>query len=261
MLKFSIITPSYNQGRFLRDCIESVLIQTGVEVEHIIIDAVSTDETLDVISSYSHLKWISEKDQGMSDGINKGFLKATGDWVMWLNCDDYLILGALDKASRYIQSNPDVDVVHGDCLFVNEDKSLIRRKYDHPVDESMLLYVGCYIPSTSTFFKRSIIDSGNLLDVNYRVCMDWEYYLRLMRKGFHFGYLAEALAGFRWHGSNTSVLLVRRRIEEALMLQREHMLIRKIPSLLGNQYFLMILRKIYQMRRVFRRKRIHGRWH
>lgn len=261
MPKFSIITPSYNQGRFLPDCIESVLSQSGVEVEHIVIDACSTDETLGVLKAHPHIQWVSEKDKGMSDGINKGFLKATGDWMMWLNCDDYLLPGVLRKIADHIENNPQADVVHGDCLFVNEDKSLIRRKYDHPVDEKMLLFVGCYIPSTSTFFRRSIIDSGNLLDVHYRVCMDWEYYLRLMRGGFRFSYIPEVIAGFRWHGSNTSVLQVRRRIEEALMLQREHIAIQKMPTWLGNAAVLQFLRKIYQIRRVLRRKQIHGRWH
>ncbi len=94
-IKVSIITPSFNQGRFLTDCIESVLAQVGVEVEHIITDAGSTDETIDVLNRYPHLKRKSESDKGMSDGINKGFLHASGDWVMWLNCDDYLLPGAL----------------------------------------------------------------------------------------------------------------------------------------------------------------------
>lgn len=260
MIKFSIITPSYNQGRFLPDCLDSVLAQTGVEVEHIVIDAASTDETLDVLKAHPHLLWVSEKDNGMSDGINKGFLKATGDWLMWLNCDDYLLPGALSRIAAFIMENPNVDVIHGDCLFVNEDKSLIRRKYDHRVDEKMLLFVGCYIPSTSTFFKREVIDSGNLLDTKYRVCMDWEYYLRLMRKGFRFAYIPEAIAGFRWHGNNTSTIQVRRRIEEALILQREHIAIRRIASWKGHDKILMLMRKLYQIRRVLRRKKTHGRW-
>ena len=75
-MKFSIITPSFNQGRFLPDCVESVLSQSGVEFEHIVTDAGSTDETLDVLKRYPHLQWSSEPDQGMSDGLNKGFLKA-----------------------------------------------------------------------------------------------------------------------------------------------------------------------------------------
>lgn len=258
-MKFSIITPSFNQGRFLPDCVESVLSQTGVESEHIVTDAGSTDETLDVLKRYPHLKWTSESDAGMSDGINKGFLQATGDWMMWLNCDDYLLPGALAKVAEFIKSNPDASVVHGDCLFVREDRTVIRRKYDHPVDEKTLLFVGCFIPSTSTFFKRRIIDEGHLLNISYKVCMDWEYYMRLIRRGFRFAYLPEALAGFRWHGANTSLVHLKRGNDEARKLQREHLAEQNLSPLLGNTWVLHLLRRIFQMKRVVKRMTTHGR--
>ena len=259
LMKFSIITPSFNQGRFLPDCVESVLSQSGIEVEHIVTDAGSTDETLEVVARYPHLKWTSEPDAGMSDGINKGFLRATGDWLMWLNCDDYLLPGALESVARFIKANHDVDIVHGDCVFVREDKSVIRRKYDHPVDEATLLFVGCFIPSTSTFFKRRIIDEGNLLEISYKVCMDWEYYLRLIRRGFRFGYLPEALAGFRWHGTNTSLVHLKRGNDEALTLQREHVAARHMNPWLAKSWVLRILRRVFQVRRIVQRIAIHGR--
>jgi len=258
-MKFSIITPSYNQGRFLDDCIGSVLSQTGVEFEHIIVDAGSTDETLDVLKRHPHLIWTSEPDKGMSDGINKGFAKATGDWVMWLNCDDFLLPGALAKVAAFIGSHPEADVVHGDCVFVREDRTVIRRKYDHPVDERTLLFVGCFIPSTSTFLRRRIIDEGHLLDVSYKVCMDWELYLRLIRRGFRFAYIPEALAAFRWHGSNTSLVHLRKGTHEALTLQREHLAERSMPPLLGNAWVLRALRRIFQAKRVMKRLCAHGR--
>lgn len=256
-VKFSIITPSFNQGRFLPDCIESVLGQTGIEIQHLVTDAGSTDGTIEVLKRYSHLQWTSEPDRGMSDGINKGFLKATGDWVMWLNCDDYLLPGALAKVADYLQKNPNVDVVHGDCVFVREDKSVIRRKYDHPLGELILLFAGCYIPSTSTFFNRRIIDQGHLLDTSYRVCMDWEYYLRLIRSGQRFGYIPEALAGFRWHESNASKLLMRLGEEEARKLQLEHIAARGMPALLGSAAMLAILRRSFQIARVVKRLSVH----
>ena len=258
-MKFSIITPSFNQERFLPDCVESVLSQSGVEVEHIVTDAGSTDETLDVLKRYPHLQWTSEADAGMSDGINKGFLKATGDWVMWLNCDDYLLPSALAKVVDFIRKHPDADVIHGDCVFVREDKTVIRRKYDHPVDESTLLFVGCFIPSTSTFFRRRIIEEGNLLDISYKVCMDWEYYLRLIRRGYSFAYLPEALAGFRWHGENTSLVHLKRGNDEALTLQRQHMAERHMNPWLAKSWVLRILRRVFQVRRIVQRIAIHGR--
>jgi glycosyltransferase involved in cell wall biosynthesis len=258
-MKFSVITPSYNQGRFLPDCVESVLSQTGVEVEHIITDAGSTDETLEVLASYPHLKWTSEPDGGMSDGINKGFLKATGDWVMWLNCDDYLLPDALEKVADFIKKHPLADVVHGDCIYVNEDKTPIRRKLDTPVDEWDFLFVGCCIPSTATFYRREILDAGHLLDVAYRNCMDWEYYLRLTRQGYHFGYIPEALAEFRWYEESTTKKHWQRMVDEGLKCQREHIDARRLPSILKKVTILKTLRKVYQIRRVLKRIKTHGR--
>ncbi len=282
-MKFSIITPSFNQGRFLPDCVESVLSQVPIkasdqlqkstsyhvnersgiapsfELEHIVTDAGSTDETLDVLKRYSHLKWTSEPDQGMSDGINKGFLKATGDWAMWLNCDDYLLPGTLEKVAKFITANPKADIVHGDCIYVQEDKSPIRRKLDTPVDEWDLLFVGCCIPSTSAFYRRRIIDDGHLLDLRFRNCMDWEFYLRLVRLGYQFGYLPEALAGFRWYDDSTTKKNWQRMIDEGLLCQREHINARNLPSLLGNATLLKILRKTFQVRRVLKRVAAHGK--
>jgi len=257
-MKFSIITPSFNQGRFLEGCIQSVLAQTGVEIEHIVTDAGSTDETLEVLRRHPHLKWTSEADKGMSDGINKGFLKATGDWLMWLNCDDYLVPGALARVAAHIAAHPELDVVHGDCIYVKEDKTPIRRKRDTPVDEWDLLFVGCCIPSTSTFYRREIIDAGELLDVEYRNCMDWEFYLRLIRKGHRFGYLPEALACFRWYEDSTTQKHWQRMIDEGLRAQREHIAARGLPAFLGGAAILKSLRKVFQIRRVIKRFATHG---
>lgn len=258
-MKFSIITPSFNQGRFLPDCVESVLAQKDVEYEHIVIDAGSTDETMEVLLRYPHLKWISEPDQGMSDGINKGFRMASGEWVMWLNCDDYLLPGALSKVIELASSQPELNVIHGDCIYVNEDKSTKRRKLDTPVDEWDFLYVGCCIPSTSTFYNRKIIQAGQLLDVNYRNCMDWEFYLRLTRLGYRFGYIPQALACFRWYSESTTQIHWQRMIQEGLRCQREHIAARNLPKLFGNATMLKILRKIFQVRRVLKRTVTHGK--
>ena len=258
-MKFSIITPSFNQGRFLEGCVQSVLAQKGIDWEHIVTDAGSSDETLEVLKGHPHLKWTSEPDGGMSDGINKGFLRAKGDWVMWLNCDDYLLPGALEKVAEHIRTHPDADVVHGDCIYVKEDKTPIRRKLDTPVDEWDLLFVGCCIPSTSTFYRRRVVDEGHLLDVDYRNCMDWEHYLRLMRAKYRFSYLPEALAGFRWYEDSTTQKHWQRMIDEGLRCQREHIKERGLPGWLGNATLLKGLRKAFQVRRVAKRLRVHGK--
>lgn len=258
-MNFSIVTPSYNQGRFLPDCVDSVLAQKGVTFEHIVVDAGSTDDTLSVLEAYPHLKWTSEKDDGMSDGINKGFLRAKGDLVMWLNCDDYLLPGALAKVMEFADREPGSDIIHGDCIFVDEDKSLIRRKYDTTLDEWDLLFVGCCIPSTATFYRRGIIEAGHMLDVGYHNCMDWEYYLRLTRLGFRFGYIRQALACFRWYENSTTQKHLQRMIEEGLRAQRAHIDVRGLHPALKGVFTLRLLRKIFQCRRILKRVMIHGR--
>ena len=162
-MKFSIVTASYNQGRYIRDCIESVKSQTDVEWEHIVQDAGSTDETHAVLHEYPHLKVTIAKDGGMSDGINRGFLKATGDWVMWLNTDDYLLPGALAKVAEFAAKHPDASVIYGDTLFVKENKEVIRRRREHDFNFNVLVFYGCYIQSTTTFFRRDVIQAGHLL--------------------------------------------------------------------------------------------------
>ena len=204
-MKFSIVTPSLNQGRFLRDCIESVQAQTLVEWEHIVIDAGSTDETLDVLNAYPHLQWISEPDKGQSDGINKGFRRATGDWVMWLNGDDYLLPGALARVAAVAEQHPEADVIYGGWEFVDAEKRVTKRIKIFPVDVRMLVHMGAYIGSTSCFFRRATtIGEGFLLNIHFRQVMDMEYHARLGCAGKRFVYLPEYLAAFRIHGGNLS---------------------------------------------------------
>jgi glycosyltransferase involved in cell wall biosynthesis len=254
-MKFSIVTPNYNYGSYLEDAIQSVLSQKveGIEVEHIVIDAESTDDSLDVIRRHPHLKWISEKDKGMSDGINKGFRMATGDWMMWLNADDVLLPNTLLKISRFIEEHQGAyDVVYGDCVFVDGDLKRIRRKFDHRFDSFVLIWGGCFISSTTCFYNRTIIDAGHLIDVDYGVCMDHEFYVRLHRHGYKFGYLPDELALFRWHGSNISAVFIQRRINERRQVQRDY-LKRKGLGFLAIKPFLIPMHYLGMSKRVVRK--------
>lgn len=243
-MKFSVVTASFNQGRFIRQCIESVHSQ-GVEFEHIVVDACSTDETLAVLREYPHLQWTSEPDKGQTDAINKGFRRATGDWVMWLNADDYLKPGALASVSEFAESRANADVIYGDCDYVDEAGAFIRRKSEFPFSFWMLLLYGCYIPSTSTFLRRHIISAGHLPDPDYKVVMDYEYYLRLSDAGFRFAYFRKSLASFRWHGSNVSTTLLVRRNEERYATQRRFMKARGVGFLTG-QLSMQLLYRLMQ---------------
>lgn len=256
---FTIITPNLNGAAFLRDCLASVAGQHGVELDHWVIDGGSTDCSEAVVREFAAVKWLQELDEGMADAINKGFDRAKGEWVMWLNSDDYLLPGALARVQAFAEMHPEADVIHGDCRFVRGDSSVLRRKYDHPIDEAVLVFAGCWVPSTATFFKRRVLDSGHRLDRRFKNSMDWEFYLRLLRKGCCFCYLPEALADFRWHEENLTVTHDWRRRMEDLELQRTHIGARGWPKFLGWRSSLALLRRILKIRRVVLRWRTHRR--
>ena len=199
--KFSVVTPSLNQGIFIEDAIRGVQSQRYPSLEHIIVDGGSTDRTLEVLASYPQLRWSSESDKGQSDAINKGFQAAEGDIVSWCNTDDYYLPGAFESVVKAFEASA-ADVVYGEIIYVTQGKELIRHKKEHRFDAKTLLYYGCYIPSTSTFFSRRVIDDGELLDVDLKVAMDYEYFLRLASKGYKFVHVPQPLAAFRLQETN-----------------------------------------------------------
>lgn len=253
-MRFSIITPSLNQARFLRDCLDSVSAQRGegIDVEHLVLDACSKDGTAEILRRADGILWTSEPDEGQTDAINKGFRRATGDWLMWLNADDYLLPGALEKVCRHALEKPAADVIYGDCLFVDEAGRTLREKREGGFDFNMLLFYGCYIPSTATFFSRELIDRGLLLDPQFRNCMDTDYFLRLALAGAQFAHLPEMLAAFRWHDSNISTKFAERRKTERVQIQQRTLRTKGI-GWLGHRVFLDPLFRLYQLKRNLRR--------
>lgn len=216
-MKFSIITPSYNSSKYIRDCIESVKAQKNVEVEHIIQDAGSTDGTIEILQEYKHLKVYIESDEGMSDGINKGAKKSSGDWWMWLNTDDYLLPNALSEISKHIQNNPDIDVIYGDWNFVDCNKKLIKPSRTFFYWQFMMVHYGCYIASTAILFKKSsTIDSDIYLNKLFKQVMDQEYFARLGSLHKKFLHISIPLAEFRIHDNNTSMHLIGKRDIESI---------------------------------------------
>lgn len=243
----SVITPSYNSAEFLEEAILSVSRQSDVTTEHIVVDGGSTDGTLKLLQHHTQVQWTSERDRGQSDAINKGFLKASGDLMGWLNADDYYLPGGLAAISQAAQEHPEADVIYGDCVFVDQEGKIVRSKVEHEFDRSVLMYFGCYIPSTSTFFRRRVIDSGQLLDCDYRVCMDFEYFARLAHAGFRFHYVPRFVAAFRWHGSNVSLKQLDRRAEERRMVQQ------RFGGIHYSAPTLDALARLHRAKRVFRK--------
>ena len=200
--KISIVTPSLNQGRFIEDAILSVMEQNYPNFEHIVIDGGSMDETLKILKKYPHLIWVSELDRGQSDALNKGFKMATGDIIGWLNTDDYYLEGCFDAVAEYLLRNPHVDFLYGEYQYVDVEKRFLRQVRNTKYDKKMLFFLGCYIPSTASFFRKRIIEEGNFLDPEYKVVMDKEYLIRLSVRGYQFAFLQRVLASFRVRDDN-----------------------------------------------------------
>jgi len=253
-MRFSVVTPSLNQARYIGDCLTGVTTQRdeSVEVEHLVLDACSEDGTVGVLEQTKDIFWTSAPDKGQTDAINKGFRRATGDWLMWLNADDYLLPGALEKVRVYASAHPSADVIYGDCLFVDEAGRTLRERREGSFDFWMLLFYGCYIPSTATFFRRDLIDRGLLLDPQFKNCMDTDYFMRLALAGARFGHLPELLAAFRWHDSNISTKFAERRKAERLQIQRRTLKTKGF-AWLGHPVFLKPLFRLYQAKRNLRR--------
>ena len=204
-INFTIVTPSFNYGHFIEDCLKSVAIQHGVILEHLIYDAGSTDDTLKVIAKYPHAKVVQESDKGMSDAINKGFKAAKGEWVMWLNADDLLKPGALKAILEFSQGKGH-DVIYSGWDFVDTEGGMIRAMTLFPFQKKMMHYLICYIGSTAAFYRReTVIDEGHYLNEDFRYVMDGEYYNRLASLGKQFGYFHARIADFRMHGDNLSL--------------------------------------------------------
>jgi len=247
MPMISVITPSRNSGAFLEDAILSVAQQEGVRAEHIVQDSLSSDNTLDILRRFPEVRWQWESDCGQSDAINRGFLRARGELVGWLNADDYYLPGGLKAIAQAAAEHPEADVFHGDCVFVDGKGGITRSKVEHDFDPGILFYFGCYIPSTATFFRRSVIERGHLLDCDFRVCMDFEYFVRLAGAGFKFHYVPQFIAAFRWHKNNVSLQEVERRAYERGEVQRRH------GSRVRSQMQLELLRQGFRAKRILRK--------
>ena len=222
----SIITPSFNQARYIEATIQSVLGQDYPRIEYIIMDGGSTDGTVDVIKKYamesnsslfknqkqasglhthSIAYWVSEKDKGQTDAINKGFARATGDILAWINSDDTYEPGAISAAVKYLQEHPNVGMVYADCNFVNEDGRVIGKFGSAQTDYRLLRQGYVHIPQQTMFFRADLWKQVGPLDPSFYFAMDYDLWTRLAARTQLKYFPGQVWANFRLHTSGKTI--------------------------------------------------------
>jgi len=204
--KISIVTPSFNQGQFLEQTILSVLNQNYENLEYIVIDGGSTDNSVEIIRRYQDRLafWVSEKDRGQVDAINKGLVRVTGDIVAYLNSDDLYLPGTFAAVAEYFTNHPNCEWLCGDTIMFGEGEHKTELiKADVPRSAAHCLSWAYLAPQPGMFWKRELVQSG--FDEKWNYVFDHELYVRLLLAGHHCEHLARAVAKYRLHGTSKTV--------------------------------------------------------
>lgn len=184
MTLVSIITPSYNQAKYLEQTIQSVLTQDYKNIEYILIDGGSNDGSIEIIKKYQHkfAYWVSEKDNGQADAINKGFTKAKGDIIAWLNSDDYYLPNTIENVVKVFEENPDVVLIYGNMLAVDENgKTFNTLNYKQLSLEDLICFQ--IIGQPAVFFRRSALQKTNGLNPDFHFLLDHLFWIQLAQYG------------------------------------------------------------------------------
>ena len=202
----SIVTPSFNQGKFIRETIESVLSQDYPNIEYWVIDGGSQDETVSICKEYEHdsrFHWLSEKDRGHADAVNKGWCRCRGEIFGWLNSDDTYLASAVRTQVNYLAAHLDVDVVYGDCLFIDANSKPTGKYWGRPFSLYQQLRYSC-VPQPTAFLRAQTVRDVGPLDLSLRLALDVEYWLRI---GLHhqIRHNPHEIATYRFHDESATI--------------------------------------------------------
>lgn len=200
--KFSIITPSYNMLDYLKLCHCSIMDQ-GVDVEHIVIDGGSYDGTVEWLKEQKDIVWISEKDRGMYDAINKGLKIANGEILACLNCDEQYLPGTLKKILKIFETNKHIDVIYGHTIIIDENGKCIVLKKAAKLYPFLVAVNNLYVYTASIFYRKNVFENVKLNDKNISVS-DGEFIIDALLAGYKFLKINEYLSTFMLHGLNIS---------------------------------------------------------
>lgn len=222
--KISIVTPSYNQGQFLEETIKSVLNQNYPNLEYIVIDGGSTDNSVDIIKKYEDqlTYWVSEPDDGQADAVNKGFAQASGEILAWQNSDDIYASDVFQIVGNYFKNNPDVYMIYGDYCYI-DGKSKIFSCRRLPEFKMRRFLNGIGIPPQPVvFFRREALERCGYLDTSLKHCMDLDLYIRIGRS-FKVKHIDTVLGYFRIHQGSKTISLREEQFEEMKQVRDSYM--------------------------------------
>jgi glycosyltransferase involved in cell wall biosynthesis len=260
--KISIIIPSYNTAKFIEETLQSILNQGYSNTECIVVDGGSNDGTLYILKRYEgQIIWISEKDKGQSDAINKGLKLATGDIISYICADDIYERDCFRKVADFFDKSPNIMWLCGKCKIVDENGLEIRRPitwyknfWQRRYSYNKLLIMD-FIPQPAVFWRKDLINEIGLFDVNENLSMDYEYWLRAAAK-YNPGFIDDYLASFRVHPYSKSSISFSKQAKEALSVSRKYSNSAKRDFLVPLQYlnyFLVVF--IYSVLNVVSRLR------
>lgn len=200
----SIVTPSYNQGNFIKETIESVLNQSYPNIEYIVIDGGSSDESVQILRSYGNrIIWCSEKDEGQADAVNKGIRMAKGKIIGWLNSDDTYLPNAVSTIVEYFRTHPKVDMVYGEGYYIDK-KSQVYDRYPTSTFDYDMLASYCFICQPAGFFTKEAVKKVGMLNKDLHLCMDYDLWMRIGKEG-KISYIPDYLASSRMYEDNKTL--------------------------------------------------------
>ena len=214
-LSISIVTPTFNRGDFLEKNILSIKNQDYLYIEHLVQDGVSTDSSIEILKKYEksyNLKWVSEKDAGCANAMNKGFARATGDIFCWLDSDDFYLPGTITKVMKVFQEHPEVDVVFGDLLIADYRGTVVDHIKHTDFDIDTLIYLTMSLNPQATFWRKSLHGTIGQFDETLLRCADADFFIRMGLLKATFYHMKEFLSVYRMHDAQLtkSVDIIRR---------------------------------------------------
>lgn len=235
----SIVTPSYNQARFIEGTIRSVLSQEYPQIEYLIVDGGSTDHTVDIIRRYADRLtwWVSEKDRGQTDAINKGFARARGEIFAWINSDDTYEPGAVSAAVEFMQNHPEVGMVYGDCNYIDGQGEVIGRFRSMQTSYRRIRQGYNHIPQQTMFFRAELWKELGPLDPSFHFAMDYDLWTRISARS-EIKYVPQTWANFRLHISGKTLMADDRFWPEMLRIHYRD----------GGSFFSLIVARYYLRR-------------